>query len=63
MMRTAGEGWAQPRKNQLPRPAAPTAAPSFTHFCLAAGSLQNSARLEATVAVGKAGPHLAHPLP
>lgn len=36
--------------------------PLFIHLRLAAGSLQNSAKLEATAAVGKAGPHLVHPL-
>lgn len=42
----------------------PAAAPSvLIPLRLAAGSLQNPAKPEAAAAVGKAGPHLAHPSP
>lgn len=62
-MLAGGEGPSLVMEKPAPQAHCPHATPLFIHLRPAAGSLQNPAKLEATAAVGKAGPHLVHPLP
>lgn len=62
-MLTGGEGLSLAMEKPAPQARYPHTTPLFIYLRPAAGSLQNPAKLEATAVLGKAGPHLVHPLP
>lgn len=62
-MLTDGEGLSLAIEKPAPQARCSHATPLVIHLCPAAGGLQNPAKLGAAAAVGKAGAHLAQPLP